>query len=65
MLLNKLQQEHGFIYLFITHDMRLVEAMSDYVLVMKNGQSQEYGILKDVFAQPQSSYTKKLIEASF
>ena len=45
--------------------MRLVEAMSDYVLVMKNGQSQEYGILKDVFAQPQSSYTKKLIEASF
>lgn len=64
-LLNKLQQEYGFIYLFITHDMRLVEAMSDYVLVMKNGMVQEYGVLKDVFSNPQSPYTRKLIEASF
>ena len=64
MLLNKLQQEYGFVYLFITHDMRLVEAMSDYVLVMKNGQMQEYGTLKDVFSNPQSLYTKQLIESS-
>ncbi len=65
MLLNKLQQEYGFVYLFITHDMRLVEAISDYVLVMKNGKMQEYGTLKEVFSNPQSSYTKQLIESSF
>ncbi len=64
-LLNKLQEEYGFVYLFVTHDMRLVEAMSDYVLVMKNGQCQEYGVLKDVFLNPQSDYTKQLISASF
>ena len=64
-LLNKLQQDYGFVYLFITHDMRLVEGMSDYVMVMKDGVVQEFGELKDVFSEPKSDYTKKLIEASF
>ena len=63
-LLNKLQEKYGFIYLFITHDMSLVQTMSDYVLVMHNGRVEEFGKLSDVFGAPKSEYTKMLLKAS-
>lgn len=64
-LLNKLQKQYGFIYLFVTHDMALVKSMSDHVLVMKDGKLQEFGVLSSVFKHPKSAYTKQLLQGSF
>lgn len=63
-LLNKLQERYGFIYLFITHDMGLVQSMSDYVMVLHNGMIEDFGTLTDVFNYPKSAYTKTLLKAS-
>ena len=63
-LLFKLQEKYKFIYLFITHDMSLVQSMSDYVLVMKSGVVEEFGKVETVFSNPKSNYTKTLLKAS-
>lgn len=63
-LLLKLQEHYGFIYIFITHDMNFAQSMSDFILVMKEGQMQEFGKAQDVFKNPTSCYTKKLLQAS-
>ena len=62
-LLFKLQEKYCFVCIFITHDMSLVQSMCDYVLVMKSGVVEEYGVLENVFLHPQSSYTKALLKA--
>lgn len=62
-LLNELKEKFSFTYVFISHDLSVVKYMSDRMVVMKNGKIEEMGIAADIYANPQSAYTKKLIEA--
>ena len=62
-LLRALQQEFGIAFLFISHDMAVVENISDRVAVMYLGQIVEMGTRGQVFGNPQHSYTRRLIEA--
>lgn len=64
-LLRRLQKEKKLSYLFISHDLKVVRAMSHRILVMKNGCVVEQGTSDDIFEKPQNDYTKKLIKASF
>jgi peptide/nickel transport system ATP-binding protein len=62
-LLKELQQEFGIAYLFISHDMAVVENISDRVAVMYLGQIVETGTRDQVFSNPAHPYTRRLIEA--
>ncbi|RWA97380.1 ABC transporter ATP-binding protein [Mesorhizobium sp.] len=62
-LLKELQREFGIAYLFISHDMAVVENISDRVAVMYLGQIVEMGTRDQVFSNPRHPYTKRLIEA--
>ena len=64
-LLLKLQAEHGLAYLFISHDLKLVRAMSDYLIVLRDGKVVEEGPAEQLFNQPSAPYTKALISAAF
>jgi oligopeptide transport system ATP-binding protein len=63
-LLKKIQKETGISYLFISHDMRAVRAISHEVAVMRCGEIIEYGSAYEIFNYPQSDYTKELIGAA-
>ncbi|MER8535353.1 ABC transporter ATP-binding protein [Mesorhizobium sp. M1005] len=62
-LLKELQREFGVAYLFISHDMAVVENISDRVAVMYLGQIVEMGTRDQIFSNPRYPYTKRLIEA--
>ncbi|MDB4159720.1 ABC transporter ATP-binding protein [Flavobacteriaceae bacterium] len=62
-LLNDLKKELGLSYLFISHDLAVVKYMSDRVMVMEHGQLQELQEADKLYAKPQHTYTKKLIDA--
>jgi peptide/nickel transport system ATP-binding protein len=62
-LLKELQREFGVAYLFISHDMAVVENISDRVAVMYLGQIVEMGTRDQVFTNPRHPYTRRLIEA--
>jgi len=64
-LLRNLQQRHGLAYLFISHDLRVVKALANHVIVMKNGQVVEQGSTPNVFAFPKQEYTQTLLQAAF
>ena len=64
-LLRDLQVKYGLAYLFISHDLKVVRAMSHKVMVMKRGDVVEAGNVADVFDNPQAAYTKELMEAAF
>ncbi|APY14975.1 dipeptide ABC transporter ATP-binding protein [Brucella sp. 10RB9214] len=64
-LLRALQKKHDLAYLFISHDLKVVRALANDVLVMRNGKMVEYGPAKDIFANPQTDYTKALMAAAF
>ncbi|MDO6459071.1 ABC transporter ATP-binding protein [Granulosicoccaceae sp. 1_MG-2023] len=64
-LLRELQQRHKLAYLFISHDLKVVRAISHRILVMNQGQLVESGSAEAVFESPQNSYTRKLIRAAF
>ena len=64
-LLKDLQKKHNIGYLFISHDLSVVKALSDRVLVMKKGEVMEQGTAEEIFHNPKSDYTRKLIDASF
>jgi microcin C transport system ATP-binding protein len=64
-LLKKLQRERSISYLFISHDLRAIRAISHRIVVMKNGEIVEEGQNQDIFNTPKRSYTKALIEAAF
>jgi len=64
-LLKDLQKRHNIGFLFISHDLSVVKALSDRVLVMQKGEVMEQGTADEIFHNPQSDYTKKLIAASF
>jgi peptide/nickel transport system ATP-binding protein len=63
-LLRDLSDKLGIAYLFITHDLAVVRAMADRVLVMQHGRIVEEGTVAEVFAAPKHTHTKELIAAS-
>jgi microcin C transport system ATP-binding protein len=63
-LLRDLQRKYGLAYLFISHDLRVIRAMSHKVIVMKQGDIVEMGTAKDLFENPQTEYTRTLIAAA-
>ncbi len=64
-LLRALQAQRGVAYLFISHDLRVVRAMSHKVLVMRQGVVVEHGPAEEVFQTPREAYTKALLAAAF
>jgi microcin C transport system ATP-binding protein len=64
-LLRELQQRHRLAYIFISHDLRVIRALADQVLVMKDGRIVEQGTAESVFQQPRESYTRALMAAAF
>ena len=62
-LLNELQGRLGLTYLFITHDLAVVRENADDIAVMEQGKLVEYGKADDIFANPQTEYTRELIDA--
>lgn len=62
-LLKDLQEEFGFTYIFISHDLSVVKYMSDRMIVMNKGKIEEMGDADDIYSNPQSEYTQKLISA--
>ena len=63
-LLAQLQEKHQLSYLFISHDLRVVRAMSHRVIVMRQGKVVEQGEVDEVFNNPQHEYTRELASAS-
>lgn len=64
-LLRNLQKKYGLAYLFISHDLKVVRALSHKVIVMKRGDVVEQGDAAQVFDNPRSDYTRELMAAAF
>ena len=64
-LLRDLQTKRDLAYLFISHDLKVVRALCNYVIVMKNGKVVEEGPARDIFEHPKDDYTKALLAAAF
>lgn len=62
-LLQEVQREYGLSYLFVTHDLAVVNAIADRIVVMQSGKVIESGAKLDVLCNPQSAYTKELVAA--
>ncbi len=62
-LLNDLKRRHHYTYLFITHDLSVVKFLSDRIMVMQQGRIVESGTPDELFANPQTEYTRTLISA--
>ena len=64
-LLRDLQARHGLAYLFISHDLKVVRALANEVIVMKDGRVVERGPTESLFANPRQPYTRALLAAAF
>ena len=64
-LLRSLQERHRLAYLFISHDLRVVRALANEVIVLRTGQVVEQGPAQRVFERPKSDYTRALMAAAF
>ncbi|BCG91207.1 ABC transporter ATP-binding protein [Mesorhizobium sp. 131-2-1] len=64
-LLRSLQAKHDLAYLFISHDLKVIRALANDVIVMRNGQIVEAGPSEQIFGSPQTDYTRALISAAF
>ena len=64
-LLRDIQQRHNMAYLFISHDLRVVRAMSHHVIVLRGGKVVEQGPAHELFANPRDPYTRALFDAAF
>ena len=64
-LLHQLQRDHDLAYLFISHDLKVVRAMSHHVIVMRDGKVVEQGPADQVLDNPQQPYTRALMDAAF
>ena len=62
-LLNKLQHEHKLSYIFISHDIKTIRAISDYIIVLKAGKIIEKGETEQIFNDPKNQYTKELLSS--
>jgi len=64
-LLRDLQKAHGLAYLFISHDLKVVRALANDVIVMRQGKVVEAGRAEEIFDRPKTDYTKALMAAAF
>ena len=64
-LLRALQEKHRLAYLFISHDLKVVRALADEVIVMKDGRVVEHGQAEQIFDAPADPYTQALMKAAF
>jgi microcin C transport system ATP-binding protein len=64
-LLRSLQAKHDLAYLFISHDLKVIRALANDVIVMRNGRIVEAGPSEQIFGSPQTDYTRALISAAF
>ncbi|RUX22801.1 ABC transporter ATP-binding protein [Mesorhizobium sp. M2A.F.Ca.ET.037.01.1.1] len=64
-LLRNLQAKHNLAYLFISHDLKVVRALANDVIVMRNGKVVEAGPSEQIFGSPQTDYTRALMAAAF
>ncbi|RDI60841.1 ABC transporter ATP-binding protein [Microvirga subterranea] len=64
-LLRDLQRAHSLAYIFISHDLAVVRALSDEIMVMKSGKVVERGTAEEIFERPKEDYTRDLIAAAF
>lgn len=64
-LLRDLQDKYNIAYLFISHDLKVVRALSHKILVLRNGEVVEHGDAEKIFSQPEQQYTKALMEAAY
>jgi ABC-type microcin C transport system duplicated ATPase subunit YejF len=64
-LLRDLQERFGLAYVFISHDLSVVRALADRILVMKDGRIVEQGLSRDIVTSPRDPYTQALMQAAF
>jgi microcin C transport system ATP-binding protein len=64
-LLRDLQKRHKLAYLFISHDLKVVRALANTIIVLRHGKVVEQGPARTVFAKPKTDYTKALLAAAF
>lgn len=64
-LLGDMQRRHDLTYLFISHDLSVVRAISDEILVMRNGKVVERGLTEQIINRPEQAYTRELMAAAF
>lgn len=64
-LLRTLQTRHGLTYMFISHDLKVIRALANNVIVMRNGVVVEKGSNEEIFKDPKTEYTKALMAAAF
>ncbi len=64
-LLRELQKRHKLAYLFISHDLKVVRALANSIIVLRHGKVVEQGPAQTVFAEPKTEYTKALLAAAF
>ena len=64
-LLKDLQEKYGLTYIFISHDLKVIKALSHNIVVMRNGNIVEEGKSSDIFTDPKNEYAKALLKAAF
>ena len=64
-LLHTLQKKYGLAYMFISHDLKVIKAMSHYIIVMKSGKIMEMGETESIINNPRHAYTQRLMSAAF
>jgi microcin C transport system ATP-binding protein len=64
-LLRELQRRYKLAYLFISHDLKVVRALANTIIVLRHGQVVEQGSAQEVFSKPKTAYTKALLAAAF
>jgi microcin C transport system ATP-binding protein len=64
-LLRHLQDKYTLSFIFISHDLAVVKAMSHRIMVMKDGEVVEQGTTEQIFHNPETDYTRELLNAAF